>query len=325
MDTLFKKCSKLFLFFSFFSFFSSFAYFFLRGTDAEEKYTLGYFGYIIMFPSIYILYYYYYILPNLIKKHNSCKNLPYWFNQERHLDQFLKRHDETSDNLNGFEGVTSWFAVNFCYIYLCNWIFNYKTVLYYIDWIELEKVIDNQIYTLPTPINDYDVILGVDYGGAVCGEYIYKKYSIPEIGYLRPRKKRSSFSLFFLVQLLLSYSEMLVYFCMQKKNTRWLPYFTDMESCDIPFDTNGKRILIVDDGTLSGGTIASCLDFMNNFYSFIQCDIVVIHGIQRNYNNKLKDTDFICYSKQKKNIISIENKVHVFQGYQLCYMPWGQT
>ena len=261
------------------------------------------------------VYYYVVVLPHVLRMHNNAKHVPAWFNQSRHWSQFLIRHRATTHALQSSEGVVSWVAMGMFRV-LLNWIYGYHTLSYYTTWDRLEDAIRTRMLSID--IDAYDVVLGVDYGGAIIAEYLHATYGVRHIGYLRPRKKRSVGCLF-LTQLVLTYIDAF-FFLFGSRVTKWFPYFTEMESVDIPFDTCGKKILIVDDGVLSGGTVQCCLNFMNNFYSCKACDMMVLHGLPRQFNKAEKGNDFECTW-----INAHTNRVYISKHHLLCYLPWGQT
>lgn len=164
----------------------------------------------------------------------------------------------------------------------------------------LENYIDNMCSNIKD-FNTYNCVLGVDYGGAIIAEYIKYKYTnIKNIGYIRPRKQRNKKFYKFFIQLSKSYTNAFIDIFTRKLKSRFSPYYPYIEWCDI--NIKNDKILIIDDGLLSGGTSISIIDYMNNI-KYYNYKMYVLHGMNRSYKNKL----------------------NVYQKYQLCYLPWGQT
>ena len=256
---------------------------------------------------IFIAFLYFYYIYSLIfirQIHDGQLDVPIWFNKEMHFEEFQRRHDETTRNLSSFEGFISFFAM-IVLKYTFNILQGNKKILYYCTWSNMERIVDEGIQEID--IQNCDVLLGVDYGGSIVAEYIKYKYKIKEIGYLRPRKKRSLYFIFFIFQLLFSYLEFIIF--LFNPNVNWLPYFTEMEWVQTFSKYKEKRILIIDDGLLSGGTAKCCLNFLHKHYEFKSCNMLIMHGLNRTYHYRGIGP----------------NKLHVLQKNQLCYLPWGQT
>lgn len=262
------------------------------------------FGFVIF--GLY-MYYYLFILGDVLRTHKQQMNVPVWFNKTMHMTEFKERFNDTIKNLKCLEGFITYYGL-IVLKHTFSHVIGDKKILHYCTWSDLEHIIDSQINVVD--IAKYDMVLGVDYGGALIAEYIKYKYKIKSIGYIRPRKKRSSYKSLFVLQLLFSYMEVINFLVNSK--VCWLPYFTEMEWVQISEPTNDKKILIIDDGILSGGTVLACLNFMYNHYKFAACDMLVIHGLPRSYR---------CDNSDPNE----SNKLTVMQGYQLCYLPWGQT
>jgi hypoxanthine phosphoribosyltransferase len=257
-----------------------------------------------LFLILLFLYYKIYVLPGLLLKHKLQYDVPSWFNKAKHFNEFKIRHKQTVGDISGFEGFVTWCAADIGYRYMLNMFFGFKNIFFYCTWSELENIVDKNIQKYD--ISDIDMIVGVDYGGALIAEYIKSKYNIKHIAYLRPRKQRSHNIIIFYCQVLISYFEGTFFWIY--KNGLEIPYFTKMEYIEFPdISIANKKLLIVDDGILSGGTIKCCMDYVYSKLKFSDCKMIVIHGLNRKwYHNNI-------------------NKVSVFQSDQLAYLPWGQT
>ncbi len=251
---------------------------------------------------IYVIYVLYYINLHYCQ---STSNIPEWI-EKRHMPELKQRLRQTLWNLLFLEGAFCFFVAP-TILFLSTYLFqSKKTFHFYTTWQKMELIIDNMIQSIDN-FDSYDAVLGVDFGGALIADYIHWRYDhIKSKGYIRPHKQRSKISIIFLLQLIYSYYEVTKYiFTFKKKaSVNSEPYDTYIRWIDFK-RVNVTKVLIVDDGLLSGSTAKACIDYCLNFFQAgeIEFNMHVLHGFARYYKDKLT----------------------VYQQKQLVYFPWGQT
>lgn len=196
---------------------------------------------------------------------NKSKKFPIWISNQKLLTELKKRRRKMYLSIFT-EGYISFILWPFMYLFQRR--YRKPTYKFLSNWKDLEKYVTELITNIDN-FNSYDTVLGVNFGGALMADYITYKYkNIKYKGYIRPFKKRSKIFIFFWLQLIYSYLDVFKHIVTNNRNPKSniKPYYTTIKW--INFDKkNSKKVLIIDDGLLSGSTSIACIDYCLNYFN----------------------------------------------------------
>jgi hypoxanthine phosphoribosyltransferase len=115
-------------------------------------------------------------------------------------------------------------------------------LIYYSSWNNIENIIKNIKIQ-----NKYDIVIGIKSGGAYISNYVAKINDIPNVGYIKIKKIKQE------------NENNGIY---SRFNQSLYNNMYKLKSFYSPIDLRNKRVLIVDDGLLSGKTFHQVKKFI---------------------------------------------------------------
>jgi hypoxanthine phosphoribosyltransferase len=224
---------------------------------------------------VYVLILYifvYLIVKTYIQKKisQSAKNLPQWFdkNLQNHFNLKVNKEKKVYSKFNN---------VIYLILYCSYAFFNNKKFYPFLNWEDIEKSID---YCLNN-IKDCDVIIGIKSGGAYITKYIANKKQLP-YDYIKTERN-------------VGFTKLIGRGIFKSEKIQKSDYIIK----EIPsIDVTNKRVLLVDDAVLSGGTMKTVEKFL----------------IEKGAKQVIK---FVLHGHDNKDICMCANKSVIFAG------PWG--
>lgn len=223
-----------------------------------------------------------YIYIQFKKSINFNEKIPSWFDKSLIKEFKEKRNNETIKFFNN-----KFYHYKLLLIYKLYCLITNSNLIYYSSWNNIENIINNIKIQ-----NKYDIVIGIKSGGAYIANYVAKINDIPNVGYIKIKKIKQ-----------------------ENENNGIYARFNQsiynkmykLKSFYSPIDLKNKRVLIVDDGLLSGKTFEQVKKYIKT--------------------KKPKTISLFLLEGYSKTIDKIKKKNNIYYNKINTYYyfgPWGQ-